>query len=215
MIEYIEAHDIDIVCLSESSNFNFSECLPERFPYEHSFLSSDTYLGKRGYKFNICSSKEVTYTPVNYYIEHELFNSDYDLMLKDYGQDTIISIKVCDKEIVPVHIQYPGTKYSSPYTLYYELGIRTLINYMENYAPIVVCGDFNNYPGDTTFGNIEQLKSYRNANTDINAYSYIASQGSSKLLLDHTFTNSNDVKMEYVPAIEKGVFDHNGMLITL
>jgi endonuclease/exonuclease/phosphatase family metal-dependent hydrolase len=78
--------------------------------------------------------------------------------------------------------------------------------------PLAVFGDFNNYPGDKSF---EKLKSiYRDANTDDAAYSHINSSSDKKFLLDHVFTISDNVSMEYINTLDNG-FDHNGMLITI
>jgi hypothetical protein len=213
LVDFVVDNDIDIVCLAESSNYDIGESLPNVFIKENRWLSEDTPLMKQGFKFNICSKIKASYMPIDYCVNDELFDEEYTDILVDYGKGTLISIKTGDIEIVAVHIQHPGSKYAySPYNIYYEMGLRKLLRYMTEHKPIAVFGDFNNYPGDASFEKIGSY--YHNVNTDENAYSYISSQGSTKFLIDHTFALYENVKMEYVPALENG-FDHNGMLITV
>jgi len=167
--EFVCKRDIDVVCLAESSNYNFIESLPESFKIDNCWFPTDTLLAKRGYKMNICSKQDVIYKPLNYGVTHDLISDDYEKVLMDYGYGTIIAMSFNDVEIAAVHMQYPQHKYQSPYNIYYELGLRTLYYYMKQKKPVAVFGDFNNYPGDTSF---EKLKSiYRDANTYGNAYS--------------------------------------------
>ena len=211
--DFVLKNDIDIICLAESSNYDFSESLPEQFLKEFRWLAEETPLKTQGFKFNICSKLEVVYTPIDYGVRDELFDDDYAKVLVDYGKGTLISIKTVNLELVTVHIQHPGSKYAySPYNIYYELGLRKLLKYMEDNKPIAVFGDFNNYPGDASFERIASY--YRNTNTDENAYSYISGQGGKRFLIDHAFALNENVKMGYIPALENG-FDHNGMLITI
>lgn len=210
--DFVCDNDIDIVCLAESSNYNFNESLPDIFKNENCWFPTDTYLAKRGYKLNICSRHEVVYKPLNYGISHNLIDGDYEKVLYDYGYGTLITMRFDKVEVVAVHIQYPQHKYPSPYNLYYELGLRTLYNYMKQKKPLAVFGDFNNYPGDVSF---EKLKTiYRNANNDTDAFSYINESSGTKFLIDHTFTVSDTLIMEYIDTLSHG-FDHKGMLITI
>jgi len=110
----------------------------------------------------------------------------------DYGYGTLVSMGFSDIEMVSVHIQYPQHKYQSPYNIYYELGLRTLYNHMQQKKPVAVFGDFNNYPGDASFNKLKTI--YRDANTDPDAFSYINASSSTKFLLDHTFTISDTLK---------------------
>ena len=210
--DFVCDNEIDVVCLAESSNYNFIESLPETFKKDNCWFPTDTFLAKRGYKMNICSKQDVIYTPINYSVSHNLIDGDYEKVLMDYGYGTLITMRFDNIEMVAVHIQYPQHKYQSPYNIYYELGLRTLYNYMRQKKPVAAFGDFNNYSGDASF---EKLKSiYRDANTDENAYSYVSESSGTKFLIDHTFTISDSVSMEYIDSLKHG-FDHKGMLITI
>lgn len=211
--DFVLDNDIDIVCLAESSNYDFGESAPDVFPMEYRWQAEDTPLKKQGYKFNICSRNKAVYTSIDYFVGDKLFDEEYANTLIDYGKGTIISIKTDKLELVTVHIQHPGSKYAyTPYNIYYELGLRKLLEYMRENKPIAVFGDFNNYPDDASFEKIGSY--YKNVNTDEDAYSFISGQGGTKFLIDHTFAMNDSVKMEYIPALENG-FDHNGMLITI
>ena len=210
--DFVVSNNIDVVCLAESSNYNFIESLPETFKKENCWFPADSALAKYGYKMNICSKEDVVFEPLNYVVSHELIDGDYEKVLIDYGTGTMIVVKLKDIEFVAVHIQHPQRKYPSPYNLYYEIGLRTLYNYMEKERPIAVFGDFNNYPGDASF---EKLKTvYRDVNTNEDAYSYIHESSGTKFLLDHTFTVSDTLTMKYIDTLSHG-FDHKGMLINI
>jgi len=186
--------------------------LPDVYKNDNCWFPTDTFLAKRGYKMNICSKHEVIYKPLNYSLSHNLLDGDYQNVLIDYGYGTIITMRFDKAEIAAVHIQYPQHKYQSPYNIYYELGMRTLYNYMKQKKPLVVFGDFNNYPGDKSFDKLREI--FREVNTDTEAYSYINESSGTKFLIDHVFTMSDTVAMEYVDTLSCG-FDHKGMLITI
>ncbi|MDR2600348.1 MAG: endonuclease/exonuclease/phosphatase family protein [Oscillospiraceae bacterium] len=210
--QFVCDNEIDIVCLAESSNCNFNDVLPDIYKNENCWYPTDTFLAKRGYKMNICSKLDVIFKAINYSVSHDLIDGDYEKVLMDYGYGTLVSMRFNDIEMVSVHIQYPQHKYQSPYYIYYELGLHTLYNYMQQKRPIAVFGDFNNYSGDTSFDKLKTI--YRDANADPDAFSYINASSNTKFLLDHTFTISDTLKMEYVDTLQHG-FDHKGMLITL
>jgi hypothetical protein len=214
LVDYVIENNVDIVCLAESSNYDFGESIPNIFVKENRWIAEDTPLMKQGFKFNICSKKNVTYMPIDYCVCDNLFDKEYADTLIDYGKGTLISIKTEGIEMVAVHIQYPKDKYATPYNIYYELGLGKLLQYMNEHKPIAIFGDFNNYPGNSSFEKIGNSYGYKNLTTDENAYSYISGQGGKKILIDHTFALNDNVKMEYVTALENG-FDHNGMLITI
>ena len=88
--DFVCDNEIDVVCLAESSNYNFIESLPETFKKDNCWFPTDTFLAKRGYKMNICSKQDVIYTPINYSVSHNLIDGDYEKVLKDYGYGTLL-----------------------------------------------------------------------------------------------------------------------------
>ena len=53
--DYVVENDVDVICLSESSNYNFLKVLPDSIRKENCWFPTDTPLARRGYKMNICS----------------------------------------------------------------------------------------------------------------------------------------------------------------
>lgn len=88
LVGFVQDENIDMVCLAESSNYNFSDAIPDKFPKEQRWLQTDTELGRLGYKLNICSSIPVKYAPIDYSISHKSFDDGYKAVLTDYGTAT-------------------------------------------------------------------------------------------------------------------------------
>jgi hypothetical protein len=225
LYDYVRYNDIDVVCLAESSNYNFAGMFPgDIFPDDERYrwkAPKESALSKGGWKFHICSKLPVKFESIDYFDtipDNLLKDSDPDV-LADFGIGTMISLKFEDSGdiIVPVHIQFKNSKSQIPNksNAFYEYGLRKLKEYMIMKNPIVVFGDFNNYPEDESFKALTTDTGYRKANTDDVAYSYRSNPNDSGVLIDHAFTNSEKVKMEYVNAIEEWHFNHHGMLITI
>jgi len=169
-------------------------------------------------KPNICSKHKVEYNPINYTVRPELISGEFNEPLAGYGEGTIIRMKFesMDSEIVCVHIQHKKSKLQtlSSGNVFYEFGLRTLYDHMIEFQPIVVFGDFNNYPDDESFLALTEKSDYRYANTTKVPYSYKINANDPGVLIDHAFTISDKVKMDYISAIDHG-FNHDGMLITI
>jgi len=220
LIKLINYYDVDVVCLSESSNYDIGIDLSDRFPDNYRLKPSGTVLQKMGYRFNIVSRLPVKYESIDYSVD-PVWNGDKDAVsAADYSSGTMISMKFddFDYEIVPVHIQHKKSKSQtlSAGTAFYEFGLQALRSYMIQSKPLVVFGDFNNYPEDKSFLNLTVDTGYsRIANRDIE-YTYKRSpKDDYGLVIDHTFTtDSNKVSMKYIDAIPEG-FDHDGMMILI
>ena len=220
LIKLINYYDVDVVCLSESSNYDIGIDLSDRFPDNYRLKPSGTELQKMGYRFNIVSRLPVKYESIDYSVD-PVWNGDKDAVsAADYSSGTMISMKFddFDYEIVPVHIQHKKSKSQtlSAGTAFYEFGLQTLRSYMKENKPLVVFGDFNNYPEDKSFLNLTVDTGYsRIADKDVE-YTYKRSpKDDCGLVIDHTFTtDSNKVSMKYIDAIPEG-FDHDGMMILI
>jgi len=223
LIKKVCEYDVDVICLSESSNFDFGNTLPELFPEGINFRwnAPESNLAKLGYKFNICSRQKVTFHSIDYTVSPEYLKDGEPNALADYGIGTMISMKFEDKgtELVCVHIQHKKDKSQtlSPNNAFYEFGLRTLRDYMIANRPIAVFGDFNNYPDDKSFLALTDNTGYWNAKSSDVQYTYRNSANDPGSVIDHAFTNSKKVKMDYIPAIgiEHGGFNHDGMLINI
>ena len=207
LIKLINDNDVDVVCLSESSNYDIGIGLPDRFPEKFRFMPTKTVLQKMGYRFNIVSRQPVKYEPINYTVDPAWRGDKDAVSAMDYSSGTLISMKFdnFDYEIVPVHIQHKKSKSQtlSAGTAFYEFGLQTLRSYMKDNKPLVVFGDFNNYPDDLSFLNLTVDTGYsRIANRDVE-YTYKRSpKDDYGLVIDHAFTtDSNNVYMTYVDAI--------------
>ena len=80
----VESNDIDVVCLAESSNYDFGSLLPKMFKNDknHRWFDNKSALGKGGWKFNICSKLPATFEPINYPVPDILLGSkDNDVLL--------------------------------------------------------------------------------------------------------------------------------------
>jgi len=220
LIDLITDNDVDVVCLSESSNYNIGIDLPDRFPDTSRFKASKTVLQKMGYRFNIVSRLPVKYEPINYTVDPAWHGDKDAASAADYSSGTMISMKFddFDYEIVPVHIQHKKSKSQtlSANNAFYEFGLKKLRNYMIENKPLVVFGDFNNYPDDQSFLDLTVDTGYtRIADREVE-YTYKRSQKDDYgLVIDHTFTtDSKKVSMKYIDAIPEG-FDHDGMMISI
>ena len=211
-------NDVDVVCLSESSNYDFGNALSGVFPEEYCWIAQDSTLAKMGYKFNICSKHNVRYESIDYSVSKELLGDGTPEALADYGIGTMISMSFEQYgfEIVPVHIQHKKGKSQklSPRNAFYNYGLTVLREHMIKSSPIVVFGDFNNYPDDKHFLDLTENTGYRSANTADVKFTYKNNPNDPGMVIDHVFTNNDNVCMKYIPAIDHG-FDHHGMLITI
>jgi exonuclease III len=218
LLKTVIENNVDVVCLSESSNYDFSIALPDPFKKEYRWIAPKSTLAKMGYKFNICSKYKVIYKSIDYSVDNNLLGDGDPTELADYGMGTMISLKFkhFDFEIVPVHIQHKKSKSQtlSPKNAFYNCGLTTLRDYMIKNNPMVVFGDFNNYPNDKLFLDLTDGTGYRNAKVNEVPYTYKKGDNDPGMIIDHAFTNSDNVSMKYIPAIEYG-FDHHGMLITI
>jgi len=220
LIKQIVDNDVDVVCLSESSNYDIGIDLPDRFPELHRFKKSGTTLQKMGYRFNIVSRIPVKYESIDYSVDPAWRGDKDKTSAADFSTGTMISIKFnkYDYEIVPVHIQHKKSKSQtlSAGTAFYKFGLQTLRSYMKDRKPLVVFGDFNNYPDDKSFLDLTVDTGYsRIADREVE-YTYKRSpKDDYGLVIDHTFTTDiNKVSMKYFDAISHG-FDHHGMMITI
>jgi endonuclease/exonuclease/phosphatase family metal-dependent hydrolase len=220
LIKVIIDNDVDVVCLSESSNYDIGIDIPNRFPEMYRWKPSNTGLQKMGYRFNIVSQMPVKYESIDYSVDPAWHGDKDATSAADYSSGTMISMKFdnLDYEIVPVHIQHKKSKSQtlSANTAYYEIGLQILRDYMFQNKPLVVFGDFNNYPDDKSFMALtEDTGYYRVADRDVQ-YTYKRSpKDDYGLVIDHTFTtNCEKVSMKYIDAISEG-FDHYGMMITI
>jgi len=215
LFNYVKSNDVDVVCLAESSNFDFGALFPDDvFKYRY---RSETPIGKQGWKFYICSKIPVEFHPINYPVPDILEGTKDQDVLIDYCTDTMINMKFNNGyEIVPVHIQCKAYN-SKSYTkgnAHYEDSLEYLLKHMIGHNPIVVFGDFNNYKDDKSFLALTDNTGYRNAKSAEIQYTYKNNPDDPGSLIDHTFTNSSRVCMEYIPTIEQG-FNHHGMLISI
>ena len=80
--------------------------------------------------------------------------------------------------------------------------------------PIAVLGDFNNYPNDKSFLALSDNTGYNNTHAGDVRYTYKNNAEDAGSVIDHTFTRSSKVSMEYVDAIAHG-FNHQGMLVKI
>ena len=223
LYDYVHNNNIDVVCLAESSNYNFAGLFSNGvFPDDekHRWKALQmSELSKSGWKFYICSKLPAKFTSIDYTVPDNLLKSGDPEVLADFGVSTMINIEFEDTgyKIVPVHIQFKNSKSQTPNksNAFYEYGLRKLREYMVTENPIVVFGDFNNYPEDISFKDLTKNTGYYKANTVNVAYSYRNNPNAPGVLIDHAFTNSNKVKMEYINAIEDWHFNHHGMLITI
>jgi len=220
LIKLITDNDVDVVCLSESSNYDIGVDLRDMFPEVYRLKPSGTVLQKMGYRFNIVSRLPVKYESIDYSVDTAWHGDKDAVSAADYSSGTMISMKFdcVDYEIVPVHIQHKKSKSQtlSAGTAFYEFGLQTLRDYMINNKPLMVFGDFNNYPEDKSFLALTDNTGYtRIAYRDVE-YTYKRSPNDDfGLVIDHTFTtDSKKVGMKYVDAISHG-FDHDGMLIII
>jgi len=220
LIKQIIDNDVDVVCLSESSNYDIGIDLPDKFPEMYRLRATGTTLQKMGYRFNIVSKIPVKYESIDYTVDPAWHGDKDAASAVDFSSGTMINIKFddFDYEIVPVHIQHKKSKSQtlSANTAFYEFGLKKLRSYMLEQNPLVVFGDFNNYPDDKLFLDLSDNTGYtRIADRDVE-YTYKRSpKDDYGLVIDHTFTtDSNKVSMKYIPAIPEG-FDHDGMLITI
>jgi len=220
LINQIIYNDVDVVCLSESSNYDIGYALPDRFLEMYRWKPSKTVLQKMGYRFNIVSRIPVKYESIDYIVDPAWHGDKDATSAADYSSGTMISMKFDNREyeIVPVHIQYKKSKSQtlSAGNAFYEFGLQTLRNYMINNKPLVVFGDFNNYPDDKSLLALTDNTGYSHiADRDVE-YTYKRSpKDDYGLVIDHTFTiNCEKVSMKYIDAIPHG-FDHDGMLISI
>ena len=220
LVKTVLEHGVDIVCLAESSNYDFAEAVPDQdmFPREYRWIAPPSTLSKMGFKFNICSKLPVSYKSVDYIISPDLYGDKDDSVVVDYSTGKLISMYFTDLgyEIMPVHIQHKQNKSQSlsAGNAFYEIGLRKLRNYMLVNKPVVVFGDFNNYPDDKSFWALSEDTGYQRFLCSL-PYTYKRSPlDDSGLVIDHVFTNCSSVHMEYIQAIEHG-FNHHGMLITI
>ena len=220
LIKTVLEQDVDVVCLAESSNYDFADIMPnpDMFPNEYRWISPPSTLSKMGFKFYICSKLPVVYKSIDYTISPDYYGDKDVNTVNDYCTGKIISMKIecLDYEILPVHIQHKQSK-SQKLSLgnaLYEFGLRRLREYMLDYKPIVVFGDFNNYPDDRSFLALSEDTGYHRFSCAL-PYTYKRSpKDDCGLVIDHVFTNCANVNMEYISAIEHG-FNHHGMLITI
>jgi len=218
LIKQIVDNNIDVVCLSESSNYDIGNDLPDKFVEKYRLKPSGTVLQKVGYRFNIVSRLPIIYKSIDYTVD-PAWHGDKDAeSAVDYSSGTMISMKFEDFEIVPVHIQHKKSKSQtlSANTAFYEFGLKKLRSYMKENKPLVVFGDFNNYPDDKLFLDLTANTGYtRIADREV-PYTYKRSpKDDYGLVLDHTFTtNVKKVSMDYIDAISEN-FDHDGMMITI
>ena len=218
----VEMNDIDVVCLAESSNYEFGKMFPDNmFPDDEKHCwkaPKSSAFAKDGWKFYICSKHPVVFESLDYEVPDNLLGSGDPEVLKDYGVGTMISVEFEEKGyiIMPVHIQFKSSKSQTPNkgNAFYEYGLMKLRDFMLENNPIAVFGDFNNYPDDKSFLALTDSTGYRKANELVLPYTYKNNDTDSGVLIDHAFTNNENVRMEYVPAIDVG-FNHHGMLITI
>jgi len=220
LVKQIIDNGVDVICLSESSNYDIGIDLLDRFPEAYRLKPSGSVLQKMGYRFNIVSRVPVKYESIDYSVDPEWHGDMDTVSAADYSSGTMISMNFddFDYEVVPVHIQYKNSKSQtiSKSTAFYEFGLQTLRAYMLEKRPLVVFGDFNNYPDDKAFLALTDNTGYsRIADKDVE-YTYKRSpKDDYGLIIDHTFTtDSQKVSMYYVDAIAHG-FDHEGMMITI
>ena len=218
LIKYINENDIDVVCLAESSNYDIGDDFSESFPKEYRWKPPESELRNMGFKFNICSKHKVEFTPINYTVPPEL-SGGIDNTLVGYGEGTIIRMKFdcLDSVVTCVHIKHKKTKSQKllPGNAFYEFGLRILYDHMISEKPIVVFGDFNNYPDDKSFLRLTEESDYRDVKINKIPYSYKRSpKDTGGVLIDHAFSNRDNVQMEYVDAIGHN-FNHHGMLINV
>jgi len=218
LIDYIIANDVDVACLAESSNYDIGDALPERFPKQYRWKPAGSKLNSMGFKFNICSRHSIAYAPIDYAVSDEFLGDGDTAVLADYGIGTMVCMKFegKDYEVVCVHIQHKKSKSQrlTKGNAFYEYGLRTLLDYMVKNEPIAVFGDFNNYPNDKSFLALSDNTGYINAHTGDVRYTYKNNAEDTGSVIDHTFTRSGNVRMEYVDAISHG-FNHQGMLIKI
>ena len=220
LIKQIVNNNIDVVCLSESSNYDIGIDLPDKFPETYRLKPSRTTLQKMGYRFNIVSRLPVIYKSIDYTVDPAWYGDKDAASAADYSSGTMISMKFedFDYEIVPVHIQHKKSKSQtlSANTAFYEFGLQALRSYMKENKPLVVFGDFNNYPEDKSFLDLTIDTEYSRIADRVVEYTYKRSpKDNYGLVIDHTFTtDSKKVYMNYVDAISHG-FDHDGMLINI
>ena len=219
LLDFVKSNDIDVICLAESSNYDFGNLLPDIFPDDekHRWNAPQSVLAKGGWKFNICSKIPAVFKSINYDVPDILIGSDDIELLTDYCTNTMISMTFANKvEILPVHIQHKkgNPKSRTKSNAYYEDSLLTLRNYMLSDSPIVVFGDFNNFPEDKSFLDLTDNTGYKKANTEDVEYTYKNNEATPGFVIDHTFTTCDNVKMKYINAIKHG-FDHKGMLITI
>jgi len=216
----VEGNEIDIVCLAESSNYDFGDLLSDMFPnnLRHRWNDNKSILGKSGWKFNICSKHPAIFEPINYPVPEILVGSKDLDVLTDYctGKMVNISFDHVKYNLLPVHIQHKSGKSQNRTkgNAFYEEGLLKLRNHMIEHEPIVVFGDFNNYPEDKSFTDLTKDTGYHKANALTIPYTYRNNKEDPGVLIDHAFTNSDNVYMEFIPAIEQG-FNHHGMFITI
>jgi endonuclease/exonuclease/phosphatase family metal-dependent hydrolase len=221
LIKQIADNDVDVVCLSESSNYDIGVDFPDRFPEQYRLKPSGTTLQKMGYRFNIVSRIPVKYKSIDYSVDTAWHGDKDATSVADYSSGTMISMKFddFDYEIMPVHIQHKKSKSQtlSANNAFYEYGLQALRSYMmQKKKPLVVFGDFNNYPEDKSFLALTKDTGYtRIADKDVE-YTYKRSPiDDYGLVIDHTFTtDTKRVSMVYVDAISQR-FDHNGMMISI
>ena len=220
LIKLIIDNDIDVVCLSESSNYDIRNDLPDKFQEEYRLKPSGTTLQTMGYRFNIVSRLPVKYESIDYTVD-PAWHGDKDAeSAADFSSGTMISMKFddFDYEIVPVHIQHKKSKSQtlSANTAFYEFGLKKLRSYMIENKPLVVFGDFNNYPDDKLFLDLTDNTGYsRIADREV-PYTYKRSpKDDFGMVIDHTFTTDiKRVGMKYIDAIPEH-FDHDAMLIKI
>ena len=221
LVKTVLEHNVDVVCLSESSNYDFAEAMPNPgiFPKKYRWIAPPSTLSKMGYKLNLCSKLPVTYESIDYTVSPGLYGDKDAETAADYSTGTMISMKFDDLgyEIIPVHLQHKQSRSQtlSPKNAYYELGLQKLREYMLEHKPIAVFGDFNNYPDDKSFLALTDDTGYQRIASDDVSFTYKNNpKDDFGLVIDHTFTNHKNVYMEYILSMEHG-FDHHGMLITI